>query len=76
MRPRPTWIRIWRGREDRVFHASIDAREAEALKRMMGCDSFAAICDAYSDLPEDAAAKESTATLALWLECGLIAGAE
>jgi len=76
MRPAPTWIRIWRARDDHVFHAPIDAREAEALKRMMGGESFAAICDAYSDLSEGAAAQESTATLALWLECGLIAVAK
>jgi hypothetical protein len=71
-----TWIRIWRDREGLVFHAPIDEREAEALKRMMGGESFAEICDAYSDLSESAAAQESIATLALWLECGLIAGVE
>jgi len=76
LRPAPTWIRIWRGRDYQVFHASIDGREAEALKRMMGGESFAAVCDAYSDLPEGAAAQESIATLALWLERGLIAAAE
>src|SRR5262249_28152291 len=50
--PTPTWIRIWRGRDDRVLHAAIDAREAEAAKRVIGGQNFAAICDVYSDVPE------------------------
>ena len=75
-RPMPTWIRIWRDREYQVCHASIGDREAEALKRMIAGEPFAAICGAYGDLPEDVAAQESTVTLLSWLECGLIAGAQ
>ena len=46
MRPRPTWIRIWRDRDYQVFHALIDGSEAEALKQMIRGEPFAAICDA------------------------------
>lgn len=74
MRPGPTWIRIWRNPEYQVFHAPIGDREAGALKRMIGGEPFAAICDVYGDLPEDEAARESITTLLSWLERGLIAG--
>ena len=46
MRPRPTWIRIWRDRDYQVFHALIDGSEAEALKQMIRGEPFAAICEA------------------------------
>jgi hypothetical protein len=61
--PTPTWIRIWRDRDDRVLHAAIDAREAEAAKRVIGGQNFAAICDVYSDLPEAEAAEQAISTL-------------
>jgi len=76
MRPRPTWIRIWRDRDYQVFHALIDGSEAEALKQMIRGEPFAAICDAYADLPEEQAAREAIATLSLWLERGLVVRAE
>ena len=76
IRQAPTWIRIWRNPEYQVFHAPIGDREAEALKRMIGGEPFAAICDAYADLPGDEAARESITTLLSWLERGLIAGAQ
>jgi hypothetical protein len=67
-----TSLRIWRGPDYLVRHAVMDSREAEALKRFLRGEAFALICDAYSDLPEDEAAKESIATLAGWLAAGLI----
>jgi hypothetical protein len=73
--PRPTWLRIWRDRDDRILHAAIDRREAEAAKRAIGGQTFAAICDVYSDLPPAVAAEQAISTLSLWLECGLIAKA-
>jgi hypothetical protein len=76
MRPALAWIRVWRDRNYNVFHAAIDAREAQALKRMVAGESFAAICGAYSDLSEEQAAREAVAKLMLWLECGLITAAE
>jgi hypothetical protein len=76
MSPTPTWLRIWRDRDDRVLHAAIDTREAEAAKRAMSGQTFAEICDVYSDLPQAEASEAAIATLSLWLECGLIAKAE
>lgn len=74
--PTPTWLRIWRDRDDRVLHTAIDTREAEAAKRVIGGQTFAEICDVYSGLPQAEAAEKAIATLSSWLECGLIAKAE
>jgi len=54
----------------------IDGSEAEALKQMIRGEPFAAICDAYADLPEEQATREAIATLSLWLERGLVVRAE
>jgi|SRR5271166_320836 len=69
----PTVLRVWRGWDYQVRHATMEPREAEALNRLISGGPFATICDAYGDLPEDAAARESIATFARWLDDGLIA---
>jgi hypothetical protein len=69
----PISLRIWRGRDYQVRHAPMDSLEAEALKRLIDGAPFAMICDAYADLREDDAARESIATFARWLGDGLIA---
>src|SRR5271166_3070032 len=69
----PTVLRVWRGRDYQVRHATMEPREAEALNRLNSGAPFATICDAYGELPEDEAARESIATFARWLDDGLIA---
>jgi hypothetical protein len=76
LRPSPTNVRVWRDRDYQVFRASIDLREAEALRRMISHEPFAIICDSYGDLPAEEAAREASATLARWLLCGIIARAD
>ena len=73
MRPSPAFIRVWRNPDYQVLHASIDVREAQALKRMISHMPFAAICEVYGDLPIDDAARQASATLARWLKSGIIA---
>jgi hypothetical protein len=69
----PTAIRVWRARDFSVFHARVDAREDEALDRMMTGNAFAAICSAFDDLQPLEGARQATALLARWLEDGIIA---
>lgn len=73
LRPSPSFIRVWRNPDYQVLHASIDVREAEALKRMISHMRFATICEAYGDLPIEDAARQASATLARWLKSGIIA---
>jgi hypothetical protein len=68
--------RRWRDRDDRVLHTAIDTREAEAAKRVIDGQTFAEICDVYSDLPQAEASEAAITTLSSWLECRLIAKAE
>jgi hypothetical protein len=72
--PRPTVVRVWR-HEFAVFHAAMDAIEDDAFAALRAGGSFGAVCDAVAaHVPEEAAAAESGALLARWIDDGLIAG--
>ena len=73
LRPAATMLRVWRAGDGRVFHAPMDAREADALARLMAGQTLAAMCAAFDDLPPHQAGREATALLARWLEDGIIA---
>ena len=51
----------------------MDERESAALQKMTSSEPFAAICEAFADLPEMVAAQEATALLARSIEDGIIA---
>ncbi len=65
-------LRVWRANDCRVFHALMDKRESAAMQKMISGEPFAAICDAFADLPEAEAAQESAALLVRWIEDGII----
>jgi hypothetical protein len=69
----PTVIRVWRAQDYRVYHAPMDARDAEALDRLMAGEPFEIVCTAFDDLPPLEGAQRATALLARWLEDGIIA---
>jgi len=71
--PASTAIRVWRGTDEAAFHAAMDARATEALRRLMAGAPFVVVCDAFADRPPAAAAEEMTALLARWVEDGIIA---
>ena len=71
--PSRTFLRVWRAEDGRVFHASMDERDVDALERMMAAEPFATICAAFDDLPPAEAGQQATALLARWLEDGIIA---
>jgi hypothetical protein len=73
--PRPGHVRVWRARDDRVFHAPMDAAEGEALERLIAGAPFEAVCRVFDGLPPVAAAHQVTALLARWLDDGVIARA-
>ena len=66
-------IRVWRGGDYRVYHAPMDARDAEALDRLVAGERFGVVCAAFDDLAPHEAARRATALLARWLEDGIIA---
>jgi hypothetical protein len=68
-----TSIRVWRKNDFLVLHAPMDERESSALHRMILGEPFAAICEAFADLPQIDAAREATALLQRWLDDGIIA---
>lgn len=73
--PRPGHVRVWRARDDRVYHAPMDAGEGEALERLIAGAPFEAVCRVFDELPPAAAAQQMTALLARWLEDGIVARA-
>jgi hypothetical protein len=70
--PAETSLRVWRKNDFQVFHAPMDERESAALHKMISGEPFAAICEAFVDLPELQAAQEATGLLARWIEDGII----
>jgi hypothetical protein len=74
--PTATCIRVWRSQDYRVYHAPMDARDAEALDRLITGESFGVICTAFDDLAPLEGARRATALLARWLEDGIIAGVD
>ena len=71
--PQPTTLRIWRAADHRVFHATVDRREARALTRLRAGQTFGEICSVFADLAPDEAAASATALLARWVEDGVVA---
>lgn len=59
-----THMRVWR-RDMRVFHKTIDGREAAALATLMSGGTFAQVCDAVATHDDDAEA--ALALLQTWL---------
>jgi hypothetical protein len=70
----PTAIRVWRGADDRIFHAPMDDTESRAFDLMCAGATFESICDAFSHLSAIDGAREASSMLARWIEDGLIAG--
>ncbi len=68
----PTALRIWR-QDGVVYHCAMDGAEPDALARLREGRPFAAICEAWGDLPPEEAAGQAGALLARWIEDGLIA---
>lgn len=63
----PARLRVWR-RQFVVFHAAMDAVEADALDALAGGASFAGVCEAVAGhVPADGAAAEAGALLARWI---------
>jgi len=71
--PAPTAIRVWRTGDRTVFHAAMDPRGTEALRRLIAGAPFVVVCEAFADVPPREAAEEMTALLARWVEDGIIA---
>jgi hypothetical protein len=69
----PTFVRVWRAQDYRVYHTPMDARDAEALDRLMAGAPFEIVCTAFDDLPPLEGAQRAAALLARWLEDGIIA---
>ena len=67
-----TALRVWRS-GFAVYHAPMSAREETALARLVDGAPFAAVCEAFADLPDAEAAREAAALLLAWVEDGMIA---
>jgi hypothetical protein len=70
--PRPGHVRVWRARDDRVFHAPMDTGEGEALERLIAGAPFEVVCQAFDDLPPPAAAERMAGLLGRWLDDGIV----
>ena len=66
-----TALRVWRS-GFAVFHATMSACEETALARVVAGEPFAAVCDAFADLPDDRAAVEAASLLVAWVEDGMV----
>ena len=66
-----TALRVWRN-GFAVFHATMNAREEAALARIVAGEPFAAVCEAFADLPDDQAAAEAASLLVGWVEDGMV----
>src|SRR5262249_1794194 len=71
--PAAACLRVWRSKDYRVYHARMDARDAEALDRLIAGEPFAEICAAFADLAPLEGTQRATALLVRWLEDGIIA---
>src|SRR5207245_8713456 len=69
--PAPTVIRVWRGGDCAVFHAAMEPRGTEALRRLIAGAPFVVVCEAFADRPPTEAAEEVTALVARWMEDGI-----
>jgi hypothetical protein len=66
-----TALRVWRS-GFAVFHAPMSAHEEAALARLVAGEPFAAVCEAFADLPQDQAAAEAASLLVAWVEDGMV----
>ena len=57
-----TALRVWRSGYS-VYHAPMDAREEAALGRLVAGEPFAAVCEAFADLPAENAAAQAASLL-------------
>jgi hypothetical protein len=72
LEPAPTALRVWRD-DFLVYHAPMDGHEARALARMLEGRPFAAICEVFSDLDGEDAARGAGTLLASWIDDGVVA---
>jgi hypothetical protein len=68
-----TALRVWRS-GFAVYHAPISGREEAAFASLVAGEPFAALCEAFADLPDEEAATEAATLLLGWVEDGMIAG--
>jgi hypothetical protein len=66
-----TALRVWRS-GFAVFHAVMDAREEAALASLIAGEPFAAVCEAFADLPAERAAAEAASLLVTWVEDDMV----
>ena len=66
-----TALRVWRSGYS-VYHAPMDAREEAALGRLVAREPFAAVCEAFADLPAENAAAQAASLLVTWVEDGMV----
>jgi hypothetical protein len=69
--PGRTALRVWRSGFS-VYHATMDAREEAALASLVAGEPFAAVCEAFADLPGDEAAATAASLLVTWVEDGMV----
>ena len=67
-----TALRVWR-RGFTVYHAPMSGREEAAFATLVAGEPFAALCEAFADLPDEEAATEAATLLLAWVEDGMIA---
>jgi len=72
--PAETVVRVWRTPDWRVLHGPMDAAEEQALGALTAGEPFAVLCETFAHLEPEAAARETAALLARWVEDGLLAG--
>ena len=73
--PARTALRVWRSGFS-VYHAVMDAREEAALASLVAGDGFAAVCEAFADLPAEEAAATAASLLVRWVEDGMVCSLE
>jgi hypothetical protein len=66
-----TVLRVWRSGWT-VYHAPMDAREDAALASLVAGEPFAAVCEAFADLPAEEAPARAASLLVSWVEDGMV----
>jgi len=66
-----TALRVWRSGFS-VYHAVLDAREEAALASLAAGEPFAAVCEAFADLPAEEAAAQAASLLVTWVKDGMV----
>jgi len=70
-----TALRVWRSGYA-VYHAPMDRWEEAALATLAAGEPFAAVCEAFADLPADDAAARAASLLVSWVEDGMVCSLE